>query len=421
MVEKKKKDEEFQVIERVEPPAAAKSAPAAPVTPPPHREPRKATDKKPLVLLALVIILSLFAGFGGGLLGAYVGNLNAPQTSTVSRQVISNESQLISSIAKEVGASVVSINVVTTTTQTDIFGRTYSSEGEAAGTGVIVSKSGYIVTNRHVVDSGTTSVSVTLSDGTTLDDVEVVGRTSDSDSLDIAILKIKDTKGKTLQPAKLGNSSKLQVGDKVIAIGNALGRFQNSVTAGIVSGYGRSIEAGSETGSDTEVLQNLIQTDAAINSGNSGGPLVNMNGEVIGINTAVASGSAQNIGFAIPIDDVTGLINSVIKTGKFQRPYLGVRYITLNDTYAYTYNLSVKRGAYLAPGQGSSPVVSGSPADKAGLREKDIITKVDGTAIDETNSLSSLIGRKAVGDTVKLTVLRDGKEIEVSVTLGVYE
>jgi serine protease Do len=246
-----------------------------------------------------------------------------------------------------------------------------------------------------------------------------VGRTADTDSLDIAILKVKDAKGKTLTPAKLGDSSKSQVGDKVVAIGNALGQFQNTVTSGIVSGYGRSIQAGDAASS--EILQNLIQTDAAINSGNSGGPLVNANGEVIGINTAVASGSAQNIGFAIPINDVTGLINSVIKTGKFQRPYLGVKYITLNDNYAYTYNLGTKRGAYLAPDQSGGAVVSGGPADKAGLKEKDVITKVDGTTIDENTSLSSLIGRKAVGDKVTLTIVRDGKEMTVSATLDVYQ
>lgn len=423
MVEKKQTEESFQVIHRVEP----ASAPIPPVAPPPtglHKKPRAKTahpQSGRMRFVILIVALGLLTGFCGGLLGGAVSNLTHPQSTKVSKEVISTESQLISSIAKTVGQSVVSIDVKTTTTQMDIFGRSYSAEGEAAGTGVIISSSGYILTNRHVVDSGTTKVSITLYDGTTLSDVSVVGRTADTDSLDIAILKIDDAKGKTLVPATLGDSAKMTVGDKVVAIGNALGQFQNSVTSGIVSGYGRSIEAGSESGSDSEVLQNLIQTDAAINSGNSGGPLVNMNGEVIGINTAVASGSAQNIGFAIPINDVSGLVTTVVKTGKFQRPYLGVRYVTLNDANAYTYNLNVKRGAYLAPGQTGSAVVSGSPADKAGLQEKDIITKVDGTAIDASNSLSSLVGRKAVGDSVKLTIIRDDKEMTISVTLGVYQ
>ena len=413
MVEKKQ-SEEFQVIKHVEQPTTPPQ-----VAPPPEMRMKMPRGRRPMQRLAVVAVVSLVMGFGGGLLGAYVGNGGISKSQAVSKQVVSSESQLISSIAKDVGPSVVSVNVNTTTTQTDIFGRTYSSQGQAAGTGIIVSSDGYIVTNRHVVDSGTTKVSITLSDGTTLDNVTVVGRTADTDSLDIAILKIQDTKGKTLTPAKLGDSSKLQVGDKVVAIGNALGQFQNTVTSGIVSGYGRSIEAGDSASS--EILQNLIQTDAAINSGNSGGPLVNANGEVIGINTAVASGSAQNIGFAIPINDVTGLINSVVKTGKFQRPYLGVRYVMLNDNNASTYNLSTKRGAYLAPDQTGGAVISGGPADKAGLKEKDIITKVDGTSIDDNTSLSSLIGRKAVGDKVTLTLVRDGKEMTLSATLDVYQ
>src|SRR5207249_716858 len=156
-------------------------------------------------------------------------------------------------------------------------------------------------------------------DGTELKNVSVIGRTSDSDPLDIAFLKINDKKGKTLTPVKLGDSSKIQVGDKVLAIGNALGQFQNTVTQGIISGYGRSVQAGDSSqlglSNNTETLQNLFQTDAAINEGNSGGPLVNMSGEVIGINTAIAGG-AQNVGFSIPINDVQGLIKSVLNKGK---------------------------------------------------------------------------------------------------------
>jgi serine protease Do len=259
-------------------------------------------------------------------------------------------------------------------------------------------------------------VSITLSDGTTLDNVDVIGRTNDSDPLDVAFLKVNDKKGKTLQPAKLADSSKVQVGDKVVAIGNALGQFQNTVTSGIISGYGRSVQAGDESGNSSETLQNLFQTDASINQGNSGGPLVNMNSEVIAINTAVA-GNAENIGFAIPINDIQGLITSVLKEGKLVRPYLGVRYISLTDDIAYQYNLNVKRGAYLAPGQGQSVILEGSPADKAGLKEKDVIVKINDTAIDENNSLTSVLGRYSVGDTVELTIVRDGKEQMVKATL----
>jgi serine protease Do len=279
-----------------------------------------------------------------------------------------------------------------------------------------LTEDGLIVTNRHVVPVGTSDVRVILSDGTEFDNVTVVGRTSSRDSLDIAFLKIADTGGKKLAPAQIGDSAKMQVGDPVVAIGNALGQFQNTVTSGIISGYGRSIQAQDSEGSEN--LENLFQTDTAINPGNSGGPLVNLDGEVIGINTAVAD--AQNIGFAIPINDVAGLISSVEKTGKLQRPYLGVVYIPITNDVAEQYGLSVKRGAYIAPPAvtGGDPLVDGGPAEKAGLKAGDIIVKIDDTAIDQTNSLSALINKHSVGDKVSLTILRDGKEQRVDVTLG---
>jgi serine protease Do len=372
-------------------------------------------DRTRTLGLILLLLASLSFGFFGGWMGAR-GQQDVTDTKT-SQQVVVSESQLIRDIAKNVGASVVSINVVAQGQQTDFFGFTAPVQEESAGTGIIISESGYVITNRHVVPQGTTGVSVTLADGTELTDVEVVGRTSDSDPLDVAFLKIKDAKGKKLTPAKIGDSSKVDVGDRVVAIGNALGQFQNSVTTGIISGYGRNVQAGDATGGNVETLQNLFQTDAAINQGNSGGPLANVNNEVIGINTAIAGGSAQNIGFAIPINDAKGLIKSVLNKGKVERPYLGVRYVTLTDDYAYQYNLNVKRGAYVAPSRGQSSIVPGSPADKAGLKEKDIITKVDGVSIDEKNSLTSLVGRKTVGDEVTLTIVRDGKEQTVKVKL----
>ncbi len=372
--------------------------------------------RKKLASYAFVLVVAVGAGFGGG----YVGSNNKSISSSTEskQQIISNESELISSIAKDVGQSVVSINVSGRAVTQSIFGLG-SQETSGAGSGVIMTKDAIVMTNRHVVDSNTTSVSVTLSDGTELTDVEVIGRTNSSDPLDVAFLKIKDAKGKTLVPAKLADSSKVQVGDRVVAIGNALGQFQNTVTSGIISGYGRSIEAGDSSSAytgNTETLQNLFQTDAAINPGNSGGPLVNVNGEVIGLNTAVAD--AQNIGFAIPINDIKGLIESVEKNGKLERPYLGVRYISLNDDYAYLYNLDVKRGAYIAPSQGNgSSIVANSPASKAGLKEKDVITAINDTKIDEKNSFVSVLGQFKVGDKVKLRVIRDGKEITVTATL----
>lgn len=368
---------------------------------------------------AFIMVVSLALGFGGGWLGAHSEqNVTNQGVHTVSQQAALNEGDLISSIAKQVGPSVVSVNVIGQTQQTNFFGYPSSVPQESAGTGIIISKDGYIITNRHVVPVGTTKVSVTLSDGTELTDVEVVGRTNSSDSLDVAFLKIKDTKNKSLQPAKLGDSGQVQVGDRVVAIGNALGQFQNTVTSGIISGFGRSVEAGDAAGEGTsETLQNLFQTDAAINEGNSGGPLVNVRGEVIGINTAIAGAGAQNIGFSIPVSDAKGLITSVLTKGKLERPYLGVKYIALTDDYAYQFNLNVKRGAYIAPQSGQSVIIAGSPAAKAGLNEKDIITKVNGTLVDENHSLSSLVGNHVVGDQVTITIIRSGKTQDIKLTL----
>ncbi|MDQ3065011.1 MAG: trypsin-like peptidase domain-containing protein [bacterium] len=365
----------------------------------------------------LMIFVAAAAGFGGGLLGSRTQSISGSDINNIEtrQQIVSSEGELISEITKKVSPSVVSVSVTAQDVGQGIFGQ-QQFEREGAGTGVIISDDGVIITNRHVVPRATTKVSVTLSDGTILDDVEVIGRTSDSDPLDIAFLKIKDSKGKDLKKASIGDSAAMEVGDRVIAIGNALGQFENTVTSGILSGYGRDIEASSGSGFNTESLTNLFQTDAAINPGNSGGPLMNLSGEVIGINVAVAD--AQNIGFAIPINDIKGLIASVQKNGKLERPYLGVRYISLTDDSAYFYNLDTKRGAYVAPSQNDqSSVIADSPAAKAGLQEKDIITKINDVSIDEKNSLISVLGRFAVDDTVELTVIRDGKELRIKIKL----
>lgn len=367
---------------------------------------------------ALIVMLSTSGGFFGG----WLANKDKGSPETKSQQqriVLENQGELISQIAETVGGSVVSVTTTSQVTE-NLFGFSQPTEEEGAGTGIVITDDGLIVTNRHVVPSGTTKVTVTLSDGTEYDDVEIVGRTGSNDSLDVAFLKIKDTKGKKLTPAVLGDSSKMQVGDSVIAIGNALGQFQNTVTSGIISGYGRSVQASNGNGSDLNSLENLFQTDAAINSGNSGGPLVNLEGEVVGINTAVASGDAQNIGFAIPINDVSGLIASVKETGKLQRPYLGVVYIPLTNDAAELYGLSINRGAYVASAviTGTDPIIDGGPADKAGLKEGDIITKIDGVAIDQDNSLSALVNKHTVGDKVELTVFRGDSETTIEATLG---
>jgi serine protease Do len=372
------------------------------------------------LLITLVILLCFLAGFGGGLAGGHFSHSNQIATShAAQQQYVSNESQLIEEIAKNVGQSVVSVDVKgQDNSATDFFGFAQPQTTESAGTGFIISSDGIVVTNRHVVPAGTTSVSVTLSDGTHYDDVEVLGRTSDASSQDIAFLKINNLNGHSLTPVTLGDSSAMKVGDKVIAIGNALGQFQNTVTSGIISGFGRDVTAGDQSGLQaSENLTDLFQTDAAINEGNSGGPLVNINGEVIGINTAIAS-DAQNIGFAQPVNDLKGLIASVLNNGQLQQPYLGVRYISLTNDLAKEFNLKVTRGAYVSSGNDQPAIVDGSPAARAGLKEKDVITKVNNMKIDDKTSLTSALSKFKVGESVTLTVVRSGKTIIVKATLG---
>lgn len=373
--------------------------------------------------VAGIVVVSALVGYGAGRLAADHAAGDGVFTATLGsqKQIVASESQLIGIIARTVGPSVVSVNVTSTSQNNgSFFGYGLPQSQQSAGTGIILTSSGLIITNRHVVPDGTTSVSVTLSDGTELKDVSVVGRTSASSSLDVAFLKINNAEGKKLTPAQLGDSSKVQVGDDVVAIGNALGQFQNTVTSGIISGYGRSVQAGSADASQApENLENLFQTDAAINEGNSGGPLTNLNGQVIGINTAIA-GNAQNIGFAIPVNDIIGLVRQVETTGKLQQPYLGVYYIPLTDDVAQQYSLGSARGAWIPPVGvvGQNPIVSGGPADKAGLQAGDIITKIDGTAINQTTSLTSLLDKDQPGQTINLTVVRQGKTITIKATLG---
>ena len=371
--------------------------------------------------LLSILIAAFLVRCGGGWLGArtYNHNPSGATTTAVKQQYVSNESSLISSIAKNVGAGVVSVDVTSQVSTPDFFGFNVPSSQESAGTGFIISSDGTIITNRHVVPAVTSSVSVTLADGTRYNNVQILGRTSLSSSLDVAFLKISNLNGKKLSPLTLGDSSKVQVGDRVVAIGNALGQFQNTVTSGIISGFGRDVTAGDQTGASSENLTDLFQTDAAINEGNSGGPLVNINGEVIGINTAIA-GDAQNIGFAIPINDVKGLISSVLGEGKLEQPYLGIHYVSLTDDLAYQYNLNVKRGAYIVPvASGEEPsIVPGSPAEKAGLKEKDIITKINNIMIDDKTSLTATLSRFKVGDKVNLTVVRGSKTITLLATLA---
>lgn len=362
----------------------------------------------------LMLLLAITAGFFGGWFGSQSVQMSGNGNLSVTREFIEGESDLIATIARDVSPSVVSVNVTSTAVTQDPFGFGREVERESAGTGVILSDDGIVVTNRHVVAIGTTEVTVTFSDGREAD-AEVIGRTNNSDPLDIAFLKINNPNQYDLQSVTVGDSDDVEVGQRVVAIGNALGRFQNTVTSGIISGFGRDIEAFGGGGVDR--LQNLFQTDAAINSGNSGGPLVNSASEVIGINVATAS--AENISFAIPINDVKPLIDIVLQTGRLERPFLGVRYIPLNPDVARELDLPVEQGVFIPAGSAQNPSIqSGSPAENAGLEELDIIVEIDGQKLDERNGLVSILGKKRVGDTVEMKVIRNGDEITLSATLS---
>ena len=354
-----------------------------------------------------IVVISLLFGFLGGFLATSLISKNAIEnTQTPSTQILSAESEAVTKVAREVSPSVVSITVRTSVSNPFFF-RDFEQEG--AGTGIILTEDGLIMTNRHVVPENATSLSVVLSDGTQYEEVEIVDRDFFND---IAFLQIKNVSG--LTPARLGDSGLVEVGEKVIAIGNALGQYANTVTSGIISGLGRPIVAGDAQ--SFESLNNLFQTDAAINPGNSGGPLVNINGEVIGVNTAVA-GNAENIGFAIPINDTKSAISSVQEFGRIVKPYLGVRYVSLTSDIAKALELDVERGAYLYSETGSA-ILPGSPAQDAGLQDEDVIIQVNEVNIDERNTLSTLLSQYGVGDKINLKVIRVDSELNIEVTLA---
>ena len=363
------------------------------------------TKRPPRAGAGLALVLAV--GLIGGAAGSYAFiHFFASSIPTSKQQLVVQESSAVVDVASSVSPSVVSIT--TQSTQAGVFGFGAQSE-EGAGTGMIITSDGLILTNNHVID-GATSVSVFTSNGKQYTGTVV----ATNPTSDYAFVRIKAS---GLKAVSLGDSSSVQIGQGVIAIGNALGQYNNTVTEGIISGKGRPVTASDSNGSSSESLVDLLQTDAAINEGNSGGPLVNLAGQVIGMNTAI-SADGQNVGFAIPINEVKSAIESVKTKGVIERPYLGVRYIPVTSDFATANNLSVTNGAYVS-GDGSNPaVVSGSPADKAGLKEGDVITKVDGTAIDENNSLTALLANDKVGQNVKLTVLRAGKTTTLTATLG---
>lgn len=287
------------------------------------------------------------------------------------------------------------------------FGQTTSElQPAGSGTGFIVSTDGYVITNNHVVE-GSDSLSVIFLDGTEIP-ATLVGADAISD---LAVIKIQDPVPATVS---LGDSSTLRVGEEVVAIGSALGEYTNTVTQGIVSGLGRSLD--SQTGAG---MENMIQHDAPINPGNSGGPLLNMQGQVVGVNTAVVRQAepgvtAEGLGFAIPSNTVKDIARQLIDNGKIDRAFLGISYQLINPQLAAAQNLPVDHGAYVAD------LVAGGPAATAGVQVGDIITAIDGQDIGQTTSLQDLLFQHKPGDTIELTIARgdSGQTMSVKVTLG---
>lgn len=336
------------------------------------------------------------------------GRSTSTQSSTQTKEeikIVSEESVIID-VVKKASPSVVSIAVEKRILELQPFGLgapTTRQTESGIGTGFVIRADGLILTNKHVVSEQGRYFAV-LKSGNEENKYEVKQINKDPFN-DLAILKI-DASG--LKPLELGDSGKLQVGQKVIAIGNALGRLDNTVTTGVISGLGRGVSPVDPATGIAEKLSDVIQTDAAINPGNSGGPLLNTGAQVIGVNAAVAG--AENIGFALPINVAKSLISDFETTGKISRPFLGIRYTHINRDVALLNDVP--------EGELVREVVSGSSADKAGVKVGDIITQIDGQKLTEDRGLGDLIKTKKVGDPIKVTVWRDGQTLQLSTTLG---
>lgn len=357
--------------------------------------------------LLLAIILGILAGIGAFQLGAkgYLSqfNLNLPQQvqNQQKTETIVKEENAVINVVEKISPSVVAIG----TTQKvfnpfDPFS-VPKSQNSTIGTGFVVSDKGIIVTNKHVVESTDAKYTVVTGDGKKFE----IRKIYRDPIVDLAIVQID---GGGLQSIELGNSSKLKVGQTVIAIGNALGKFTNTVTTGVVSGLSRKIVTGDPFSGSAQSLDDLIQTDAAINPGNSGGPLLNSSGQVIGVNVAMTEG-AQNIGFAIPIDSVKKIVDEFVTKGTVSRAYLGIKYRFISKDVAILNE--VPGGAYI------QEIGSDSAAEKAGIKDGDIITKIDGKNIDSESSISDAIANKKIGDKITLTIWNDGKERSATATL----
>ena len=384
-------------------------------------------ERNSRIILIALVLLGMFVGVvGGGLAGGTAGYLLArrevaalPTPQAVVAQPVSAIQQPTSAApttsAAASSAQDLSDDMVATVKQVapavvTVLNRT--EQGRGSGSGVIVSDQGYIITNNHVVEGGQ-SLAVIFADGSR-HDATLIG----TDPLaDIAVIQVKDA---VPAIAPIGDSSALQPGEQVVAIGSPLGNFRNTVTAGIISALNRSVGSS---------MEGLIQTDAAINNGNSGGPLVNLRGEVVGINTLVVRGgsleamgsdaSVEGLGFSIPSSTFKSISDQLIANGKVEYPYLGIVYTMLDAEISAENNLPVQSGAWInASRQGQTAIVSGTPAAEAGLQENDIIIAVDNVSLAEGNSLRQALTKFKPGDTVTLTFLRNGNQQTTQLTLG---
>ena len=309
----------------------------------------------------------------------------------------------ITQAVEKVGPAVVTVITQLPGGRRSIFGLTQGT-ATASGSGVIFSADGYILTNNHVVEGGQT-YSVVLADGTNLD-AKLIGT---DQFTDLAVLKVE---GKMPAVATFGNSDVLKPGESVIAIGSPLGDFKNTVTSGVISATGRSLDSG-----NGYLMENMLQTDAAINQGNSGGPLVNLAGQVIGINTLIVRGGqgastvVEGLGFSIPANTVQATATQLLKTGQLDRPLLGVQYQSINPQISRMYGLPVQYGAYV------TSVTQGSPADKAGIVQDDIITMIDDVTIDDQHPYMNVLFSHAPGNTITITIARDTQTLKFKVTL----
>ena len=360
-------------------------------------------EKKTNTNTLLILLVALI----GGVIGSLVTSVFVNNDSDVKQVIngITNKYEIVETdspvvaIAAKVSPSVVGIKV---TYSYEIF-RGFSTETEGEGSGIIYSEDGYIVTNYHVIeeaiDDEKAKVEVALAGSEEWIEAKIIGH---DEITDLAVIKIEK---KGLQAADFGTSTDLKVGDIAVAIGNPLGsEFAGTVTSGVVSALNRSITTDGRT-------YKLIQTDAAINTGNSGGALANSKGEVIGINTVkiVATG-VEGIGFAIPSDEAVPIIKELIENKKISRPNICIAGINVTEQIAKAYNMTV--GIYV------SEVLEGGPAEKAGFKPGDIIIKAEGKQIKTMEELNVIKYKYKIGDTFKVTVLRDSKEVELSVVLG---